>query len=281
MKFDKNLLQRTTDYFVVHARELSSRGSSFLILMLGMLLQASHTTLLMYHVSAFESNFVKGLVAFGIGIFVSGALAIFTLKSDGKNRDINHIINVFFYFEIFTNIFYYWNSLIFSVGFDNATTQQWLYLIIAMPFSYIMPFTIKKFAGAIRTEESLDFGKIDIIPTEEPKKDIIDVGQITEDMTEEQVKDLFNTLIKEKLSESENKIKELEEELKTIKSESTSIANGLKNYATVGSNMTVSVNDQRGNIKIVAINSDNEDNQTDISMENLTDEESETDEENK
>ena len=154
-------LQRKTDKYVISARELSSRGMSFIIVMLGVILQASHTALLMYDIAAFKQMWLKLIVALGIGIFISSALAIFTLKHDGKNKEIGQIITVFFYFEIFTNVFYYWNSLIFSKGFDNALTQDWLYLIIAMPFSFIMPFAIKKFAGIISADERLQFGSID------------------------------------------------------------------------------------------------------------------------
>lgn len=170
--FDINDLQRKSDRFVISARELSSRGASFLIVMLGVILQTSHTALLMYDVAAFKQEWLKIIVGIGIGVFISSALAIFTLKHDGKNKEIGQIITVFFYFEIFTNIFYYWNSLIFSKGFDNATTQNWLYLIIAMPFSFIMPFAIKKFAGVISADERLQFGSIDAPDVHETEENI-------------------------------------------------------------------------------------------------------------
>jgi membrane protein CcdC involved in cytochrome C biogenesis len=165
-------LQRKTDKYVISARELSSRGASFIIVMLGVILQASHTTLLMYDIAAFKQDWIKLIVALGVGIFISSALAIFTLKFDGKNKEIGQIINVFFYFEIFTNVFYYWNSLIFSKGFDNATVQNWLYLIIAMPFSFVMPYAIKKFAGVINADNRLEFGSIDTIEEVESEETV-------------------------------------------------------------------------------------------------------------
>jgi hypothetical protein len=170
-KFDKEKtfferLQRKTDRFVIGAREISSRGMSFMIAMLGVLLQASHTSLLMYDVSGFSSVILRVLVAMGIGIFISCALAIFTIKSDGKNRKILQIINIFFYFEVFTNLFYYFNSLIFSKvdsnwDFANVDSKNWLYLIIAVPFAIIVPFAIKQFAGVISADDKLDFGTVD------------------------------------------------------------------------------------------------------------------------
>ena len=137
-----------------------------MIAMLGVLLQASHTSLLMYDVSGFSSVILRVIVAMGIGIFISCALAIFTIKSDGKNRKILQIINIFFYFEVFTNLFYYFNSLIFSKvdsnwDFSKVDSKNWLYLIIAIPFAIIVPFAIKQFAGVISADDKLDFGTVD------------------------------------------------------------------------------------------------------------------------
>lgn len=167
-------LERRTDWFVVWSRELSSRGMSFLIAMLGVILQASHTTLLMYSVSGFSSNILKFLVALGLGVFISSALAIFTIKFDGEDENIKKIIMVFFYFEIFSNLFYYFNSLIFNFvsdnfGFENVPPKNWLFLIICLPFAYVVPFTIKQFSGVIVADKKLKFGSIDN-PFEEEEK---------------------------------------------------------------------------------------------------------------
>jgi len=156
-------LQRQSDRFVVWARELSSRGSSFIIVMLGVMLQASHTTLLMYEVAAFDQPWLRFTVAMGIGLFISCALAVFTLKYDGKNLQIKQIINVFFYFEVFTNIFYYWNSIILLKDFNTLEIKDWIYVTVAMPFAYIMPYAIKQFAGVISSDNRLEFGDIDAI----------------------------------------------------------------------------------------------------------------------
>lgn len=170
MKFDKSLLQRETDKFVVHARELSSRGTSFLIVILGVVLQASHTTLLMYNVSSFSNVIVKGAVSLGIGIFISMALAVFTLKHDGKNEKIESLINIFFYFEVFTNLFYYFDSILLKTGFDNLLLNDYIYFVAALPFAYIMPYAIKQFAGIIASDQSVDFGSIDVVPAEPKEK---------------------------------------------------------------------------------------------------------------
>lgn len=171
-------LTRKTDRFVKYARELSSRGTSFWIVLLGVVLQASHTTLLMYNVSAFESVYLKFIVSLGIGIFISMSLAIFTLKHDGRNKDIENLIKVFFYFEIFTNTFYYWDSIILTKGIDLATQKDWIYLIASLPFAYIMPFAIKKFAGVIKADEKLQYGSIDVQPIEVEHSEPIDTNEL-------------------------------------------------------------------------------------------------------
>lgn len=206
-------LQRKTDKYVVWARELSSRGMSFMIVMLGVLLQASHTTLLMYSISAFSSSFIRFSVSLGIGIFISSALAIFTLKHDGGKAS-GKIINTFFYFEIFTNVFYFWNSLVFVNGFAETTVQQWLYLIIAMPFAYIMPYTIKKFAGVIASDSSLEFGSLDQKPLEVDEQGFNDRVK--------ELEDNFKKYTELQISDNNSEVREethrlIEEELKNLK----------------------------------------------------------------
>ena len=161
-KFDKNDLQRITDQFVVYAREFSSRGTSFIIVILGVILQASHTTLLMYSVSAFSNSVIRFIVSFGIGIFISSALAVFTLKHDGKNKHISNLIITFFYFEVFTNLFYYFNSILLSKGLDNLLTTDYVFFCASLPFAYIMPYAIKQFAGIIAADKAIEMGNIDV-----------------------------------------------------------------------------------------------------------------------
>lgn len=161
-KFNSNDLQRVTDKFVVYAREFSSRGTSFIIVLLGVILQASHTTLLMYSVSAFSNEIVRFIVSFGIGIFISSALAVFTLKHDGKNRHIDNLISTFFYFEVFTNLFYYFNSILLHKGLSNLEMNDYVFFVASLPFAYIMPYAIKQFAGVIAADKAIEMGNIDV-----------------------------------------------------------------------------------------------------------------------
>lgn len=248
--FDKNKtffqrLQRKTDKFVLSAREISSRGTSFLIAMLGVVLQAAHTSLLMYDVSGFSSVILRVIVALGIGLFVSSALAIFTIKSNGKDKKILKIVNIFFYFEVFTNIFYYFNSLVFSkvdtnLDFSTVDSHQWLYLIIAIPFAYIVPFTIKQFAGIISADEKLAFGSIEGAP------------EVLIDMSGEQIDQLNNATSKitDLISQNEQlrmKIESLEdysEEVRNIKKDVTS------NYVKKGETFILDVDGKKSSMTI-------------------------------
>ena len=162
-------LQRKTDKYVVWARELSSRGMSFWIAILGVILQAAHTSLLLYGASAFESEWQKITVSLGLGIFLSGSLMIFTLKHKPGNKNSEFTLNLFFWFEVFVGVFYYINKLVFSVHRDTGSwpgLDNYLYLLIGLPFAYMAPYAIKQFAYVIESDTTLEFGSIDKIPTE-------------------------------------------------------------------------------------------------------------------
>lgn len=199
-------LERKTDRFVFSARELSSRGFSFIIVMLGVVLQASHTTLLMYEVSGFENVYLKFAVALGIGVFLSSALAIFTLKHNDRDNNMYSIINVFYYFDIFSNAMYFFNTMIFNyIEYHNGISvaevpiKNWFYLFISLPFSFMMPFAIKKFAGIIATDHKLKMGSI------ENEEDIIkleDVNKIITNKVNEISNDRLETLVSDSVKES-------------------------------------------------------------------------------
>lgn len=210
-------LQRKSDKYVVWARELSSRGSSFWIAVLGVILQAAHTSLLLYGTSAFTSEWQKIAVSLGMGLFLSSALMIFTLKHKPGNKQSEFTLNLFFWFEIFIGVFYYLNKLIFSV---HKETGEWpgldnyIYLLIGLPFAYMAPYAIKQFAYVIKSDTSLDYGSIDIIPTEdeetettsedlEAAKDEIK-SSILEELNELSAPEIDETLIQEKVEEAIN-----------------------------------------------------------------------------
>lgn len=171
----KPALQRKTDKYVTYARELSSRGSSFWIATLGVILQAAHTSLLLYGTSAFKSEWQKIVVSLGLGLFLSASLMIFTLKHKTGNKKSEFTLNLFFWFEVFIGTFYYLNKLIFSV---HKETGEWpgldnyVFLLVGLPFAYMAPYAIKQFAYVIESDKSLEFGEIDKIPEEHIETDV-------------------------------------------------------------------------------------------------------------
>lgn len=190
-------LQRKTDKYVVWARELSSRGSSFWIAILGVILQAAHTSLLLYGTSAFTSEWQKIVVSLGMGLFLSSALMIFTLKHIPGDRRSEFTLNLFFYFEIFIGVFYYLNKLIFSVHKETGAwpgLDNYIYLLIGLPFAYMAPYAIKQFAYVIKSDTSREYGDIDVVPYEEEQQ--------VDDSLIDQLKDELRAELLEELSSS-------------------------------------------------------------------------------
>lgn len=198
---DKQQLSRKTDKYVVWARELSSRGTSFWIALLGVILQAAHTSLLLYGTSAFHVEWQKLAVSLGLGLFLSSSLMIFTLKHKVGDAKSEFTLNLFFWFEVFIGVFYYLNKLIFSV---HKETGEWpdldsyVFLIIGLPFAYMAPYAIKQFAYVIKSDVTLDYGSIDVIP---------DVDKSVEDIDESKAEEL-KTYVDEQLQDLQTKFKE-------------------------------------------------------------------------
>lgn len=208
LKSKRNKLQRQTDYYVKFARELSSRGTSFWIAVVGVILQAAHTTLLMYNISSFPDEWQKILVSAGAGIVISSALLVFTLKHKIGNKESETQLLIFFYFEVFVGAFYYIDKLIFKVHRDTGEwpgLDNYILLFIGLPFAYIVPYTIKQFAYVIKSDQTLEFGEIDILPTDET------VSQLNESSIDQRIDELKSQLIAEIDDKTEQAIKQIDE----------------------------------------------------------------------
>ncbi len=149
-----NWMDKCVDY----ARESSSRGAGFIYATLGVLTQSAHNFYTFYELSSYSDEYAKGIQAAVGAIFMSFALLYFVLISDGTSKRHNVIVNTFFIFEIFVNLFYWGNHIIFQpiyVGklewsLATIATLHWTHLIIAVPFSFFIPFIIKSYANEIR-----------------------------------------------------------------------------------------------------------------------------------
>lgn len=201
-------LQRKSDKFVFGARELSSRGSSFLIALLGVLLQAAHTTLLSFQTSSMPDFWSKLIISVGLGIFICSSLLVFTIKNTGAEEYIKKAILIYFWFEVYSNVFYYLNHFVFQNitivdgEFVNVTTfQDYIFLLIGIPFGIIVPYTIKAFANVIRASVQLDMGSIEQIEDE--------IKEISEDYKDTLIKEMeekFKTILTENLREYSDNI---------------------------------------------------------------------------
>lgn len=153
------------------AADLASRESGFIFALVGVFVQASHTWFISYELSSF-TGFLRlaqaGLMAF----FLSAALLYFTLKSSDEDTDIakryRTIVWWFAIIECVINL-YYWAQHLVVEPWPNA---EWSKFIIAVPFSILLPFTLKAYSSEVRTD---DFSEEDdelVDPAFEDKIDI-------------------------------------------------------------------------------------------------------------
>lgn len=142
MSRQENKLMRIATVF-------ASREAAFMYAVLGIITQIFHNWWVSYQISSFN-GVVKTSQAIIMATFISFALLYFTLRSTGRNRKVETLMWIFFIFEAFLNTFYYVHKLIFVPGFANA---DWLSLSIAIPFAFMIPFTLKSYGGEIKVND--------------------------------------------------------------------------------------------------------------------------------
>lgn len=133
---------------VKFAENFSSTGSAFILATLGIITQTFHNGFLFFSLSSFES-FWLNMIQTTIGAFgLSGALLYFTIRAaNSDSKVIKNLVWAFFIFEIYANLFYWSNKYIISVWGTDAV--NWSAMIIAAPFAFMIPFTIKAYAGEL------------------------------------------------------------------------------------------------------------------------------------
>lgn len=137
---------------VEFAKKFSSTGSAFLLATLGIITQTFHNGFLFFSLSSFESIWLN-MIQTSIGAFgLSGALLYFTIRAaNSESKVIKNLVWAFFIFEIYANLFYWSNKYIISVWGTDAV--NWSSMIIAVPFAFMIPFTIKAYAGELKFDE--------------------------------------------------------------------------------------------------------------------------------
>lgn len=148
------------------ATNLSSREAGFVFALLGVIVQACHTWFLAYDLSSLPGiwrTIQAGLMA----IFISAALLYFTLKSSDEDsqtaRKYRRIVWWFACVETFINL-YYWGDHLLIQPWPNPDYGSF---IIAIPFSFLLPFVLKSYGSEVRTEDYSELDDEKEIPTEE------------------------------------------------------------------------------------------------------------------
>lgn len=160
------------------AAAFSSRESGFLLALLGVIVQAFHTYFITYSLSSFD-GYWKTFQACLVAFFISGALLFFTLKSasgeDIKSKRYRKTVNMFAMLETFINLFYWGNHLLI----DKWPNPDYGWFIIAIPFSFVLPLTLKAYSSEVRVD---DFSDDDEQSSDNNEND----NQIIEDNQQEQ-----------------------------------------------------------------------------------------------
>ncbi len=211
-------LKKVVDF----AKTFSSTGAAFILATLGVITQTFHNGFLAFELSSFDDFWLRLFQAILCAFFVSGALLYFTVRSanDGDNKTITQLVWGFFAFEVFCNIYYWANKyIILPWGTDDVV---WSSMIIAIPFSIIIPFTIKAYAGELKfTSDDTDDEYEEI---EVPNN--IDIDTVMERVNMEVSKHLneYSTETLDVIDKTKTEIKKrfdmVDDDIKTIKKRS-------------------------------------------------------------
>lgn len=140
---------------VEFAKKFTSTGSAFLLASLGVITQTFHNGFLAYELSSFENFWLRLIQSIICAFFISGALLFFTVRSSNSDdKVIKQLVIGFFIFEIFCNIYYWANKYIIIPW--NSDDVNYASMIIAIPFSIMIPFTIKAYATELKFNKIKD-----------------------------------------------------------------------------------------------------------------------------
>lgn len=175
--------RRHSSSILQFAANLASRESGFIFALVGVLVQASHTWFISFELSSF-TGFLRLMQAGLMAFFLSAALLYFTLKSSDDDTDTarryRKIVWWFALIECFINL-YYWGYHLLVEPWPNA---DWSRFIIAVPFSILLPFTLKAYSSEVRTD---DYGD------EEDEQE--DSEPEVQDISESEYKTLANDIL--------------------------------------------------------------------------------------
>lgn len=202
---------------VKFAEKFSSTGAAFILATLGIITQTFHNGFLFFELSSFDNVWLN-LLQTTIGAFgLSGALLYFTIRAaNGGSKIVRSLVWAFFIFEIYANLYYWSNKYIISVW--GTADVNWSTMIIAVPFAFMIPFTIKAYAGELNFQGLLDeedeYEDVDIQDSTEAVKEIMKSFKQDVDLEVESMRDFtvgqmsdFNDRIEDIEEDTKNSIK--------------------------------------------------------------------------
>lgn len=164
-KKKKNKKEVPLKKVVEFAKTFSSTGAAFILATLGVITQTFHNGFLAFELSSFDDFWLRLFQAILAAFFVSGALLYFTVRAaNGGGKIVKQLVWSFFAFEVFCNVYYWANKyIIIPWGTEDVV---WSSMIIAIPFSIMIPFSIKAYAGELHftndEDEDDDYEEIEV-----------------------------------------------------------------------------------------------------------------------
>lgn len=178
-------MKRHSNKILQLATSLSSRQAAFIFALVGVIVQAFHTYYITNELSSL-SGFWRILQALLMAGFISCALLYFTLKSSDEDtkaaRRYRKTVWWFAIIETFINL-YYWGNHLLIQPWPNPDYGSF---IIAVPFSILIPFTLKVYAGEVRTDDYSD--------VEDTTSDLEELRKLKETMQSQKVDDTISDM---------------------------------------------------------------------------------------
>lgn len=134
------------------ARKFSSTGAAFVLATLGVVTQTFHNGFLAFELSSFSDFWLRLFQAIIAAFFLSGALLYFTIRAADGIESAKKLVWYFAIFEVICNL-YYWANKLIILEWSTDKGPIWSSMLIAIPFSFMIPWSIKAYASEIRLND--------------------------------------------------------------------------------------------------------------------------------
>jgi cellulose synthase/poly-beta-1,6-N-acetylglucosamine synthase-like glycosyltransferase len=140
---------------------LASSEAGFVFAVLGTVSQTAHTWFIAIEFSSF-TGITAVLQAAFLSLFLSGGLLFYIIRTGSAVGEVqkmhyNRIANAFMAMEIFINLYYWMQRLVFVPWFvdNDYGGVLWYKLIIAVPFAILIPVILKTYGGEIKLDREM------------------------------------------------------------------------------------------------------------------------------